>query len=259
MRRLIQYFIGIALLAIPSFAYTKDLLWDEEMLSNATILLYQQISRSEAKSGSGTIIIKGNRYYILTASHVSNDMKNDAKIIFRLNGDKPGIYDLLPITKGKSLTWKIHPVADAAIIELETQDQSIKNMLNAYAFPAELIYGGKELPIRGADLTFLGYPVVDMEMEHFSPLMFTAYLSSGLITQPRADTKSKCNFFYLSIPSIQGCSGSGLYFSVKKQVMYYGGNKTIMIGIVHGTQSDNTGGKLAAITPAYYVAELFKD
>jgi hypothetical protein len=186
-------------------------------------------------------------------------MKNDAKIIFRLKGDKPGIYDLLPITKGKSLKWKTHPIADIALVELETQDQSIKKILQDYAFPAELIYGGKELPARGADLTFLGYPVVDMEMEHFSPLMFTAYLSSGLITQQRADTKSKCNFFFLSVPSIQGCSGSGLYFSVKKQTMYYGGGKTIMVGVVHGTKSDDTGGKLALITPSYYIADLFKD
>ena len=72
----------------------------------------------------------------------------------------------------------------------------------------------------------------------------------GLIQISRPDT---------STTSIQGCSGSGLYFSVKKQTMYYGGDKTIMIGVVHGTKSDDTGGKLALITPSYYIAELFKD
>lgn len=97
-----------------------------------------------------------------------------------------------------------------------------------------------------------------MEMEHFSPLIFTGYLSSGLITQQRADTKTKCNLFYLNVPSIEGCSGSGVYFSVKKAI-YMAGKATLMIGIVHGTQSDSTGGKLAVITPSYYILDLFKD
>jgi hypothetical protein len=83
--------------------------------------------------------------------------------------------------------------------------------------------------------------------------------SGGKFTQTRADTKSKCNFYYLSIPSTQGCSGSGVYFSVEKATLYLRGSKTLMVGVVHGTQSDDTGGKLAAITPSYYVVELLKD
>ena len=107
-------------------------------------------------------------------------------------------------------------------------------------------------------MTFLGYPVIDLEMEHFSALIFTGYRTSGLITQKRSDKKTKCNFYFLNIPSIQGCSGSGVYLSVKKG-FFYNVHKTVMIGIVHGTQSDNTGGKMAAITPSYYVFELIKE
>ena len=40
--------------------------------------------------------------------------------------------------------------------------------------------------------------------------------------------------------------------------MYFGGNVTILIGVVHGTATDNTGGKLATITPSYYVWDLLK-
>lgn len=257
--KLLFIIIAFAGTVSPLSAQTKDSLWDEDRISNATVLLYQKVNNTSANIGSGTVIIRNGRHYILTASHVSKEMKNDAKVIFRLKGDKPGIFDLLPIIKDKILKWQDHPVADIAIIELESKSNSVKTILEDYAFPAELIHGGKELPPHGADLTFLGYPIVDMEMEHFSPLIFTAYLASGLITQPRADTKSKCNFYYLSVPTIQGCSGSGVYFSVKKTTIYYGGSKTLMIGIVHATQSDNTGGKLAAITPSYYIFDLFKD
>jgi hypothetical protein len=210
------------------------------------------------KGGSATIVVKDNRYYLLTASHVAKELKDSSKVVFRLKGDKPSIHDLLPITKAKSMSWKHHPVADVALIELDPGNPSIKTIIEERAFPAQFIYSGKDLPKRDADLTFLGYPVVDMEMEHFSPLVFTAYLSSGLITQQRYDTKTKSNFFYLNVPSIEGCSGSGVFFSVKK-AFYLAGKATLMIGIVHGTQGDSTGGKLAAVTPSYYVLDLLKE
>lgn len=244
--------IAVTLLISPLSAQCKDPIWDQDQIANATVLLYQ------VKGGSGTIIVKDGRYYIITASHVAKELKTGSKVIFRLKGDKPGIFDLLPITKGQTLNWKHHSVADIALIELDPKNGSIKTILEDYAFPFELIHRGKELPKHDADLTFLGYPIVDLEMEHFSPLVFTAYLSSGLITQLRADTKTKCNFFYLNVPSIEGCSGAGVFFSVKK-AFYMAGKTTLMIGIVHGTQGDSTGGKLAAITPSYYIFDLFKE
>ncbi|MHC4686918.1 MAG: serine protease family protein [Planctomycetota bacterium] len=252
MRILTFIVIATTLLFSPHSAQTKDLILDQDQIANATVLLYQ------VKGGSGTVVVKDDRYYILTASHVAKELKNGSKIIFRLKGDKPGIFDLTSITMGQSLNWKHHSVADIALIELDAKNEFIKTILADYAYPAQLIHAGKDLPQRDADLTFLGYPVVDMEMEHFSPLIFTAYLSSGLITQKRYDTKTKCNFFYLNMPSIEGCSGSGVFFSVKK-AFYMAGKTTLMIGIVHGTKGDSTGGKLAAITPSYYIFDLFEE
>jgi hypothetical protein len=237
------------------FSQVPDSLWDQEQLSNVTVLLYQQLTDSTSISGSGTVISYNSRYFLLTASHVALGMRNNAKLIYRLNGDKPEIIDLLQNVKNHSLRWVTHNIADISIIELMLQNEELKKRFDDWSFPITQIYSGKELPARDADLTFLGYPIIDLELEHFSPLVFTGYLASGLITQYRYDTNTKCNFFFLNVPSIQGCSGSGVYFSVKK-AMYFGGSKTICIGIVHGTQADNTGGKLAAITPSYYIFDL---
>jgi hypothetical protein len=245
----------LIILPVLSSAEGKDPIWDQDQVSNATVLLYQP----KGDSGSGTVIVKSSRFYLLTASHVAKGLKNDSKVILRLKGDKPGIFDLLPLTKNKSLNWKHHSVADIAMIELDSKNGSVKTLLESYAFPFELIHNGKDLPTYGADLTFLGYPVVDMKMEHFSPLIFTAYLASGLITQERGDTKTKCDVFYLNQPSIQGCSGSAVFFSVKKSTIYMAGKATLIIGIMHGTFSDNTGGKLAMVTPSYYISDLFKE
>ena len=247
--------ITTVLIILPLSTLSKEPLWNQEQITYPTVLLYQKISNTLAKVGSGTVVVNNGRYYIITASHLAKEMKSDAKVIFRLKGDKPDIANLLSISKEGSTKWKHHPVADIAMVELNQKNKTIPE---GYAFPAEQIYSGKELPNHEADLTFLGFPMIDLEMEHFSPLIFTGYLASGLITQLRFDTKTKCNFFYLNNPSIEGCSGSGVYFSVKK-AFYMGGKKTLMIGIVHGTKGDSTGGKLAAITPSYYIFDLFKD
>jgi hypothetical protein len=239
-------------------AQVVDSLLDLQKLSDLTVMLYQPTTDTSAETGSGTIINHNGRLYLLTASHVAKEMKNDAKILFRLGGDKPEILDLLRITPKNALEWKHHPTADIALIELIPSNERQRDRLNRNSFPSNSVNWGKNLPQRDADLTFLGYPVIDMDLEHFSPLVFTGYLSSGLITQKRYDTKTKCNFFYLNVPSIQGCSGSGVYYSVKKAGYYFGEKKTWMIGIVHGTQGDNTGGKLAAVTPSYYIFELLE-
>lgn len=257
MKRIIIIFLILIFGNSPFLSQDTDSLWTQDKLSNATVLLYQEVTDSTSVSGSGTIINHNSRYFLLTANHIAKKLKESAKIIFRLDGDKPGIYNLSPLVKNSIQNWNNHPIADISMIELFPNNKNIKQIIQNRSFPIKQIYGGRELPTREADLTFLGYPIVDLELEHFSPLVFTGYLASGLITQLRYDTKTKCNFFYLNVPSIQGCSGSGVYFSVKKG-MYYGGKVTYLIGIVHGTQGDNTGGKLAAITPSYYINDLLK-
>jgi hypothetical protein len=163
----------------------------------------------------------------------------------------------LTLIKGDTLVWQNHPIADISIIQLTPKNGEVKDRITKYSFPIRQISFQKDLPERETDLTFLGFPVVDLNMEYFSPLIFTGYRSSGFITQRRADTNTKCSFFFLNVPSIQGCSGSGVFSSVKK-AMYFGSSKTFMIGIMHGTQSDNTGGKMAEVTPTFYILDFFK-
>src|SRR3972149_5428383 len=129
----LKIFIALILLTVPSYSHAIDALWDEEQISNATVLLFQNPN----SGGSGTIIKGNGKYFLLTASHVAKNMKNDAKIVLRLKGDKPGIYDLLSNVKDKSLNWKHHPIADIAMIELESINISTKNLFEEYAFPIE--------------------------------------------------------------------------------------------------------------------------
>jgi hypothetical protein len=185
-------------------------------------------------------------------------MDSQSQVVFSVGNDKPFIKDLKQLTLNKNIIWNTHDVADISLIELRIpEDTILKNRYIKLAFPINQIYFGKDLPSRSADITFFGYPLIDLKMEHFSALTFTAYICSGLITQYRGDIKIKSTFFYLNSPSIQGCSGSGVFFSVLKD-MYLGGDTTLLIGIMHGTYSDNTGGKIAAITPAFYILDLIQ-
>ncbi|MDP8221229.1 MAG: hypothetical protein P9X26_07775 [Candidatus Stygibacter frigidus] len=249
------FFIFSSMLLLSS---ESDSLFTQDQISDMTIMFYQQVNDTLAIRGSGTLLNYESRYFILTASHVANKMTKTAKVLFRLPEDKPEIVDLLTVVGKNDLDWKNHKIADISMIEVYPKDERITNYFCENSFPLNQINFYKTLVSREADLTFLGYPVIDLTGEHFSPLIFTGYLASGLITQLRYDTQTKCNFFFLNIPSIQGCSGSGVFFSVKKK-MYIGNKVTNLIGIVHGTKSDNTGGKLAAITPSYYVKDLLNE
>ena len=256
MRTLLAALALFTLGLSESRAQVTGKLWDQDQLSNVTVMLYQPESDTSGLIGSGTIVSGDSLFYIFTASHVARVMDRNAKVIFRMPGDKPGIVNLPDLVPDSTTHWQFHKVADIAMIRLSPPSNILMTRLHTWSFPLSQVNFSKDLPTRDADLTFFGYPVVDLEMEHFSPLVFTAYLASGLNTQLRYDTRTKCNFFFLNVPSIQGCSGSGVYFSVAKG-MYYGGNTTVLIGIVHGTQGDNTGGKLAAITPSYYIRDFF--
>lgn len=253
-----KYLILLSILFTNTSAFCQlDSLWNLDGVSNVTVMLYQKISDTSGINGSATILNYKQRYFLLTANHVAKEMKTNASVVFHLSGDKPGTVGLTTITKGQNLNWKVHAIADLAIIELNTIDKNVDQRLTEWSFPAHQIYDKSDLPQKEADLTFLGFPRIDLDLQHFSPLTFNSHLASGLITQLRYDTKTKCNFYYLDIPSMQGCSGSGVYYSVKK-AMFFGGSITILMGVVHGTATDETGGKLATITPSFYIWDLLK-
>jgi len=232
-----------------------DSLWTMEGISNITVYLYQKMANDSAIGGTATVINHKNKFFLLTAHHVAKEMTLNSKVFFRIDHDRPAIVDLSSVTQGNQLNWITHPEADISLVELKPSNINIKQRLQQWSLPSALIYAGTQTLARDNDVTFFGYPILDSDIKHFSALSFSAYLASGLITNYRYDVKTKCTFFYLDQPSMQGCSGGGVYASVKK-AEYYSLGKTLLLGVVHGTAGDNTGGKLCAVTPAYYVWDL---
>ena len=80
------------------------------------------------------------------------------------------------------------------------------------------------------------------------------------MTLPRADTGNLSDFFCLENPSVGGYSGCPVFdlgYSTNG-LMTMTKEKTWCHGIMHGTMSDNTGGKIALVTPAFYLKDIMR-
>ena len=129
-------------------------------------------------------------------------------------------------------------------------------MINRF-FPYDHFNLTRHAVSRDYELTAIGFPNGLGTERSFSPLSFRSYAASGFITFPRGDTKTLSDFFCLENPSVGGYSGCPVFdlgYSTDG-VMTITKDKTWCHGIMHGTMSDTTGGKIAMVTPAYYIKD----
>jgi len=204
--------------------------------------------------GTGVFIARGNDPYILTASHVVSKLAPSSYFIVSDAAGRPvkvPVGDFIPAANG----FRSHPVADLAIAKLSIT-QSNASLLAGRCFPFDQIDTSSNLVSKDVEMTTIGFPMgLGVSGPSFSPLTFRTYVSAPLITLPRFDNKIPCDFTILEMPSIGGYSG-GPVFDLGYMIsglMTQAKEKTIMHGLVHGTISDPTGGKLAAITPLKYL------
>ena len=229
-----------------------------DIFTIAVLNLRQEVSQGKFTVGTGTFIQHGNDLYILTAEHVARAMKANCQFIVKGANDTPITLSLQDLRQGDDLPWKIHPEADMAILPLKPTDKLLATTLAKRFLPSEILDKRKEAVNRETQLRAIGFPLGLGAEKHFSPLTFRTHASSGLITLARADTKKPCTFIVLENPSIGGYSGGPVIdLSIYKNMgMEMTGSGTLIHGIVHGTISDDTGGKLAALTPSYYFFDL---
>ena len=92
----------------------------------------------------------------------------------------------------------------------------------------------------------------------FSPFTFRSHASSSKITLYRADTNTPAVFICLESPSVGGYSGGPIFDlgMVHIGMMTSSQGPTRLIGIMHGTISDQTGGKIALFSPASFLKDL---
>lgn len=207
--------------------------------------------------GTGIFIEKNKEPYLLTAAHVIKNINSNAYVILSNNNGIPKKV-LLSILLGGGL-FKSHSTADLAFAKINVTLLNT-SFLEGRCFPYTQINISSNIISKDIELTTIGFPLgLGAIGNKFSPLTYRTYAACPVITFPRFDNQILCDFIILELPSIGGYSG-GPTFDLGYLIS--GGlttskEHTILHGIVHGTISDKTGGKLAAITPCKYLDKWF--
>ena len=203
--------------------------------------------------GTAIFIAKDNNAFLLTASHVIANINAQTYVILSDASGTPTRVDLNVLLGGASFIN--HPTADIAKAQINVNAAN-QTYLEGRCFPYEQVETNSTTISKDLQLTSIGFPLGLGATGHtFSPLTFRTFVSAPSITLPRFDNSTPCDFIILELPSIGGYSGGPLFDLgyVISGGMTTTKEHTILHGIVHGTISDPTGGKLAAITPCSYL------
>ncbi len=230
-----------------------------EVLTNTVLNLRQEVSPGQFSVGTGMFINHENNLYILTAEHVAKDMQLNCQFIVKGANDTPLVLSVDDLTQQTTnIPWKIHSEADMAVLKLNPKPQLITTALVNRFLPSDNIFKDKKAVDRNTQLTVIGFPQGLGAVGNFSPLTFRTHASSGLISLSRFDNGKPCTFIIMENPGVGGYSGGPVIdISIYQNMgMTMTGEGTLVHGILHGTISDQTGGKLAAVTPSYYLFDL---
>lgn len=257
MKNVILVFLLTTILTTSMSAQEKEnIIVTADQLAITVVNLRKEISPGKEITGTGSFIEKGNELYIITASHVSKAMDDSSYVIIQGKNNLPIKIELKKLAN--PIKWIDHPVADLSILKLNPEKLIMETYLQERFIPFSMIDISKNAIPRNIQLTIIGFPLGLGSNGFFSPLTYRTFPSSSLITLNRFDNQTPQNFIILENPSIGGYSGGPVYdlSIIESGIMKLTGNGTKLHGFIHGTISDETGGKLSAITPAYYLTDL---
>ncbi len=204
--------------------------------------------------GTGIFIEKDNKAYLITADHVSKKTNSNSYIIYCDKNNTPFKRKLVKLNS--SLSWISHSIEDISILELDVLNNM--DLLSERCFPYDQIEDDISKISRDDELTSVGFPNGLGAVGKFSPFTFRSYASSSEISFTRFDIPKIANFICLENPSVGGYSGGPILDLgiMHVGVMTSSTGPTRLIGIMHGTMIDNTGGKIAVFSPAKYIKDL---
>lgn len=237
-----------------------------QQAAQAVVLLHAPAADPKNTNvGTGFLVNLNGRLFLVTAEHLSKDLVGSASITYGDKDDKASTVALADILTSQPLKWTTHGVADVAVVELRTSHPTNQVLLPRALLPPVFI-NKLETPNRERPLTTIGYPLGLGGLllgpdKRISPITRESRAASGLLSIARFDTRQSTVMFLLDSPSVGGFSGSPVFllpnaFSQGGALVF--GNGSFCLGLVHGTVSDQTGGKMAAIVPVAYIAETLE-
>jgi Trypsin-like peptidase domain len=234
--------------------------------ARSVVMLHAPLNASNAQAGTGFLVQLPGALFLVTAEHVARGIGANAQVTFGAAGDVAQTASLADLAGSAPPAWVFHGQADVAVIALRGRANLLSDLASRGLQPAHLV-SSLEAPTRDRPLTVFGFPLGLGGLtlgpdRRVSPLSRESRAASGLLTLQRADTHTSANFYLLADPSVGGYSGAPVFMLsapfVTGQSIGFGPPVGFCMGLVHGTVSDGTGGKLAAIVPVAYVTETLQ-
>ena len=209
--------------------------------------------------GTGFFLAKDDyNLFLVTANHVAKAFLDDTVVWFA--GQNKQIMQIQLKTLKTSRNIIHHPCADISIIEVDIPTYNSLNS-DAVIYPIAIIDKNKISSIsRDEELTSIGFPNGLGTNNLFEPLTFRSYPASNIIPNITINNKNQSyqsDIFVMENASCGGYSGCPVIdLGHKVNGLVTQNSSTYIYGIMHGTISDDTGGKMAIVTPAYYIFDI---
>ena len=216
--------------------------------------------KKQPVSGTAFLAKKGAKVYLITAEHVARGLESQIKATLHGPEDQPLSYYISELAGPyEKLPWFTHPEADIALVHLNPTSNfvaAVKTLDISVFIPNEQSFSRYRERVH----TVVGFPLRLGTKGKFSPIFKSSKLASSLFRYPRFDNKKEATFFILDDPSTAGFSGAPLFAlpEVSLGGVDFGTGPFACTGLVHGTFSDPTGGKFAAVVPSWFIVETIE-
>jgi S1-C subfamily serine protease len=268
-RPVVYLFVSLAVIFCGLTLAKSTSAFESELENLSFTVAYLQEGEPPSQIGTGFFVGSKRHFYLVTAAHVAHFISRKSLFTVRNPGDVPLTLPFGYIVPGKTLLplpWHFHPEADLAVLQLVNVE--VRFFDKRFLPLNDSLEADEAVPQRERPLMVIGFPLALGTTGRFSPITVETKAASGLLRLKRPDTKTEATFFVLDKPSIGGYSGAPVFLM---PYAYSGGPWMAMpsvgspearpkcVGVVSGTISDDTGGKLAAIVPSVFVVRMIKE
>jgi hypothetical protein len=226
------------------------------IIRSVVLFLNHTEAGKDVPLGSGFLVRAGDDVLLVTADHVTQGLYPGWTLA--VVGDNG---QAAPLSLGKA-PWTRSDRSDVAVTRLLPDNDALRGGLLARALPIAYLEARPNPPDTDVVLTVLGFPLGLYSPEHFGPLLIETKAASGILRQARFDTGEACDFIFLQQPSIGGLSGAPVFDMGKSYLLSDNQLRPrhgiSIVGIMHGTVSDTSGGKLAAVVPSAEIVRVLR-
>jgi hypothetical protein len=216
-------------------------------------------------SGTGFFVSRDDEYFIVTAQHVAQALPAETLATFRGANGEAVTLQLFGM-RADPAAWVWHPEADVAAMRVTlpvadaTPGATPSPAASIRAIAFDQLVKRAEAPAIDTVLTVIGFPLSIATSGAFSPIVRSAHPSSDVFRHDRFDKQIETSLFVVDDPAIAAFAGAPVLQLpyVRSAGVGVWQTKFACFGLVHGALTDRTGGKLAAIVPAIYIADTVR-